>query len=111
MSLDSIDTIDLVGLEQATGVAVLTIADGWDWSDEKAHVVALQAKFYRYLDFIESGQLIETEPDAEGRPIRIDIITRFPMTDRGLRFVDAITSYAAGLGVAVAYKRWPGIVG
>jgi len=104
VTLDSPDEIDFIGFETATGVVVLTIADSWDWTDETGHLVALQVKFYRYLDFIESGQHLETQPEGQ---IRIDIVTRFPMSDRGLRLVEALTAYAKDQGVAVQYKHVP----
>ena len=66
MGLGSLDTIDFIGFETATGVVVLTIADAWDWVDEAAHLVALQSKVYRYLDYIESGQYLEIH--LEGPP-------------------------------------------
>ncbi len=108
MGLDDIEVVDFVGLERDTGIVVLTIADAWDWSDETAHLVALQAKVYRYLDFIESGQLIETEPDAAGRPIRIDLLSRLPISSRGAEFVAFARDVAASEGVALEYRHVPG---
>jgi hypothetical protein len=107
VSLDTLDVVDFVGIEDATGTAVLTIADAWDWSDEGAHLAALQAKIYRYLDFVESGQLVETEPNATGLPVRIDVIARFPVSARGQKFFADVGGYTESQGVGLEYRLLP----
>jgi hypothetical protein len=56
MTLDTPDTVDAMGIEIGSGLAVLTIADELDWRDERAHLLALQTKLNAYFAFIESGQ-------------------------------------------------------
>lgn len=88
MALDKIDSVDAVGIETSTDSIVLTIADSWDWSDEGAHLLALQAKLNSYFDFIEDGQLVESYPSAVGRRQVIDVITRYPLPAIGMTLLD-----------------------
>jgi len=86
MAVDNSDLIDSCGIDKDSGDAVLNIADHLPWSDE-GHLIALQAKINRYLDFIESGQLIGDYPAARGRPVRIAIWCKYPPDERGREFI------------------------
>jgi len=83
MPLDDTKVVDYVGIEDATGKVILTIADAWDWEDVHAHLVALQAKLNAYIAFMEEGELVEAYPQAVGREVAIDVITKFPMHPKG----------------------------
>jgi hypothetical protein len=68
MAIEKTDVVDAVGIEKATGNIVLTITDSLDWeSAETEHIQMLQDKLNAYLRFIESGELLETYPDAVDR--------------------------------------------
>lgn len=97
MSLDEIDTVDAVGTDRASGTVLLSILDYWDWSDEVAHINRLQSKINRYLDFIGNGELLKAYPDAQGRKIGIDVITKHPLSEGAKQFLDraAITLKAS----------------
>jgi hypothetical protein len=86
MALDKPDIVDAVGIENDTGFAVLTIADYWDWDDEREHLLALQAKLNAYFRFIASGQIWKSYPDAARRQIVIDVVARFPTPPAGTDF-------------------------
>ena len=73
MSINDSDRIDIIGVDAATGEVILTIADHLDWSDEYAHLIALQKKLNTYISFIESGEIVEQYPNARGRRLVIDL--------------------------------------
>lgn len=64
MALDKTHVVDAAGVEKDTGCVVLTIADDWSWDDQKKHLLALQEKLNAYFNFIESGEMLESYPDA-----------------------------------------------
>lgn len=107
MALDKSDTVDAVGIETSTGCVVLTIADSWDWSDEKAHLLALQAKLNCYFDFIEDGQLNKSYPDAIGRRQVIDLITRYPLPAIGTAFIEKARASVADLQIEIRSRCIP----
>lgn len=107
MGLDNERVIDYVSFEQKTDTVVLTLCDAWDWEDEMAHLLALQNKLNTYFEFIESGQLLETEPLAALREVRIDIYTMHPLTPLGHELVKAAGEAAIPLGVHVTAAHHP----
>jgi hypothetical protein len=104
MSLENISVVDAVGTEPATDCVVLSILDSWDWSDERSHLLALQNKLNSYFNFIESGQIYEIYPAAEGRPLRIDLICRYPLPSIATGFLNIATTIAEQLAVSVRWK-------
>jgi len=86
MAVDNHDVIDACGVDNVTGEVVLSIADHLPWSDT-AHLAALQAKINRYLDFIESGQLIDDYPASKGRSICIAVWFKWPPDGAGIEFI------------------------
>ena len=51
MSIDQTDRVDAVAVEVSTGKVILGISDHMDWSDEAAHINALNEKLKAYLRF------------------------------------------------------------
>ncbi len=74
MSVSDKDLIDLVS--EKGGRVTLSVADHLPWDEEGTHLVQLQAKLNRYLDFINSGELADKFPKlADARPlIRVHFI-------------------------------------
>jgi hypothetical protein len=104
MSLDNVEVVDAVGTETEGGTVVLSIIDAWDWNDERSHLRALQDKLNAYFGFVESGQIYEAYPDADGPPLRIDIVSKFPIPEAGLAFLEKASAVAAELNMTVAHR-------
>jgi hypothetical protein len=77
MSIEQLDVVDVVSIDKETGHVALTISDHLDWSDTIAHQTALQAKFNKYLAFIESGEILARYPEAQGRPVVIKVVFEY----------------------------------
>jgi hypothetical protein len=104
MTIEQLDKVDKVYVEDATGKAVVVIIDHLPWEiDEGRHLELLQAKVYRQLDGIESGELYRRVAMTDGRPFAIAIYSRFPLSRHGRNLVDNLTRYLAGMGVEL---RW-----
>ncbi len=101
MSLDNVEVVDAVGTEMDSGTIVLSILDSWDWEDPRAHLGALQSKLNAYFQFVESGQIYESYPEAVGQALRIDIVSRYPIPDTGLAFLEKIVEVASELDLTV----------
>ena len=104
MSLDNVQAIDAIGVDNATGAVVLSIIDYWDWSDERPHLVALQEKLNAYFEFVESGQVLQSYPDATGRKLCIDLIMRHPLADAGVSLLEKATTIAKQLDIAITSR-------
>jgi hypothetical protein len=108
MALDRPEIVDAVGIENDTGFVVLTIADQWDWEDEREHLLALQAKLNAYFNFIESGQIWKNYPEAAGRRLVIDVVGRFAIPQIGNDLLNRASDACANLGVFIRTRRYPG---
>jgi hypothetical protein len=75
MAVDDPDTVDIMSID-ASGAIVLTISDHLEWTDSRSHQFTLQAKMNRYLAFVESGEVLEHHPEAKGRPVVIQVVTK-----------------------------------
>lgn len=98
-------TVDAIGTEEENGTVVLSIVDSWDWTDEQAHLEALQAKINAYFDFIESDQLLDAYPAANNRPLSIDVVTKHQLADCGIHLLNLAMKAAEALGVSIASKQ------
>ena len=77
MGIDNPSVIDAISTAKDGSRIQLTIFDGDDWSNEGAHLLALQAKLNCYFDFLQSGQLFEDYPAARTTPVIIKVISAF----------------------------------
>ena len=107
MALDKFDTIDAVGIEKGSGFVALSVLDSWDWQDEHKHLLALQSKLNAYFQFIESGQIWKSYPDAAGRQIVIDVIGKFPIPQIGIDFLRRAAEACSALNVRIRYRYHP----
>jgi hypothetical protein len=91
MSVNDPSVVDVVGIDKVSDEVVLTIADAWDWEDCNEHLLLLQEKINRYIGFIEQ-ELIAAYPNAEGRPVRIDVLFMNDPVPEALGFLSAAGS-------------------
>lgn len=109
MSLDRIDVVDAMGVDRESGAAILNLIDSWSWEEEheQAHLAALVDKFNRYLGFVESGEIYQAYPAAEGRSLEILITGRFEPSAAGLRFMAHASEVAASYDVKLKFQHRP----
>jgi hypothetical protein len=100
--------VDAVGIDKATGAVVLTILDAQDWEDEREHLLALQAKVNAYFSFIQGGEIYETYPQTEGRPVTIHILQRVEPPSAFHRFLSAANDVAAPLDITITARVFEG---
>jgi hypothetical protein len=87
VSVEQLDVVDVVSIDKKTGHVVLTISDHLDWSNTVEHQAMLQAKFNKYLAFVESGEILTRYPDAKGRPVAIKVVFKYKPDPEGWRFL------------------------
>ena len=101
MSVEDTDKIDIITTSE-DGSVTLFITDHLPWGDGE-HLLALQAKLNRYLEFVESGQHLEHDvaPDA---PVRIKVVAKFPPDQEGEQFWVKAGEITAPMGLALTYE-------
>lgn len=106
VSVDNADVIDLVGVDQHTGHAVLTVSDHLAW-DSDEHLLTLQDKLNAYLRFIESGDLVRRYPEAKDRVPQITVVLKYPPSGNGLRFLERVSRVIESGGILFRHETLP----
>ena len=104
MSLDNTGSIDALGADASDGEMVLSIVDGWDWQDERVHLLALQSKLNAYFAFVESNQIAEFEPAWRDMGARVEVIFRHAPSDNAVALLKTADFVAEPLGPRVCYR-------
>ena len=107
MAIEKTDVVDAVGIEIESGDVVLTIADSRDWSELESHLLALQQKLNAYFEFIESGQIRSSFPEAQGKRLRIDVVFRFEPPAVVLEFLGKAADVASELETRISHRVIP----
>jgi len=97
MTIEQPDVVDFI-LVEPEGDTVLTVSDHLPWDDEKDHLLRLQEKLNAYVRFIDSGEIYEKWPDAQGRPILIEVVVKHPAPTESLWFFEKATAALMGAG-------------
>jgi hypothetical protein len=98
MSIEQTGVIDIISTDRLTGDVVLTVSDHLDWSDSTAHQLLLQSKLNRYLAFVESGEILESYPNAKDRPIVFSVVFKFPPDASGRSFLTKVKAVIESAG-------------
>ncbi|MCM3625772.1 hypothetical protein M3194_00160 [Paenibacillus glycanilyticus] len=81
MAITNLDIIDFISIQSSSNTTRLTIVDDLDWSDVETHMSLIQGKVYRYLDFVESGEMDQQYPKYSNRPIEITISAEYTIPE------------------------------
>lgn len=103
MSITKLDIFDAISIDLMSNV-VLTISDELVWDNNNEHLYALQNKINVYLEFIESGNLYQQYPDAEGRNIVINLISKYSPNDNAKIFLDKTAQILQSAGYDLQFK-------
>lgn len=99
MTVENTSIVDAVGTDKETGEVRLSIFDHLPWDTE--HLRLLQDKINVYLGFIESGEIYVSYPNAKGRPLVIDVFTKFRPTEHAVRFLKQAEAVTANYGASL----------
>ncbi len=114
MTIDNPDVIDLTAIDHEKGEVFLVISDHLPWItdeidqlyNEADHLYMLQSKIYRYLDFIQSGDIFDGVKNAKGKTPVIFINALHPLSRNGENLVNNLKQYLRGMGVEVRWKLY-----
>ena len=111
MSVDEPNVIDITAIDHEKGETLLVIADHLPWRvddpdplyDEGDHLQMLQAKIYRYVDFVDSGELLQTIAKSAGTTPVILIKFLYPLSTNATNLVNNLRQHLGPTGIDV---RW-----
>jgi hypothetical protein len=115
MSIDHARVIDRILLDSQTEDILLIITDHLEWSGNEdehehdhEHMLKLQEKLNAYLSFVESKEIYETYPHLKGRSVVIEVVCKFPLSDRAQNFYNMIYPVIKGAGMKLRYTLFRG---
>jgi hypothetical protein len=108
VSIEQLDVVDIIGIDRITGQVTLTISDHLDWSDSTAHQLLLQSKLNRYLAFVESGEILQSYPQAKDRPIEFEAVFKYPPDEAGLAFLAKARQIIEAAGFRLRHSVFAG---
>jgi hypothetical protein len=104
MSIDQTNAIDFLVNDKNTHRAVLLVSDHLDWEqDEDEHLRLLQDKLNHYIWFIESGKMVEMEPDLRGLPVAIVVWGKYALSDNAKKCYEFAKQRIAELGFSLEF--------
>ncbi|WP_155914633.1 DUF6572 domain-containing protein [Asticcacaulis sp. AC460] len=103
MTVENVDIIDFISLDNECGDVVLTISDHLEWGGD--HIIILQEKINTYLSFIESGQIFFSYPLAKGKKITIEVVHKYPPDEIGLSFFRSAAPIISSAGMSLRHRN------
>lgn len=104
MSLDKVNEIDYIGIDNTTDDIILSIIDALDWVNEQQHLSLLQNKINSYLRFVESGEIYNSYPKVEGRLVEIKIYAKRNIPISGVNFLNKASEIVKQAGLKIQWK-------
>jgi hypothetical protein len=104
MSVEDTNSVDVVSVDKQKGEVILTVSDHLDWSDIQTHESILQAKLNAYLRFVESGEILQSYPEAKDRRVVIAVVFKFPPGREAQEFLARVREVIKSAGMEFRHQ-------
>ena len=105
MAIDNADVVDFISIDPANDRVVLTIADHLEWGENtKEHSRLLREKLNAYVEFIESGELLENYPKAKGREVVVSVVGKYPLNEEASAFYQQASAAIERMGATLRFQ-------
>lgn len=105
MSIIQIDIIDIIS-NTPNGKVMLTISDHLPWDKKNEHLLLLQEKLNKYLQFIESGEIFESYPAAKNQKIIISLSMQYEPNQDTLIFLNRCKEVISNAGIDFEWETF-----
>ncbi len=103
---------DISGVDQVipkAGETLLVIEDDLGWEEEYTHLLALQSKVNRCIDFAENGEMFREYPGSEALPVIIRVRFLHEPTESGLEFFRVANEVLEKSRIRLEYEKKPSL--
>ncbi len=109
MSIENLSKIDLITVT-CEGIVpsqvILVITDHLQWSEyTNVHLYQLQEKINKYIEFIESGEMLEKYPDVLGKEIMFKIYFKYSIPNECIEFINRVREILLPIKIQLAYEE------
>jgi hypothetical protein len=107
MTIEQSDKVDGMGVDAGNGEVVLIISDHLEWVDQAAHFSKLEQKLGGYINFVQSGQLEESVPQAKVMPTRIKLVHQYDPPVEAKSILNSIAQQLAEMNFRFSHESLP----
>lgn len=104
MGVENTNQVDIIRVNNKTGICTLTIVDSLEWNDENEHLLLLQEKINTYLSFIESGEIYTTYAPSKGKKFEINIRFKNSITEKCVLFLEQASQIVSDAGFVLNHS-------
>jgi hypothetical protein len=104
LSLYETNIVDAIGIDKEKNHVTLALIDSEGWVNEEYHLLLLQEKLNSYLSFIESGEIITSYKEAEGKDIEITIHFKNDIPQSCIVFLGSVKEIIDEAGFMFNYR-------
>jgi Family of unknown function (DUF6572) len=105
MAIDNAGVVDFISIDPTTDKVMLTIADHLEWDENTdEHTRLLREKLSTYVEFIESGELLEKYPKAKGREVIVNVVGKYPLNEEASAFYQQTSSAMERMGAKLRFQ-------
>ena len=106
MTIERTQVVDFISLKSDRNEVVLTISDHLEWEgNANDHFLQLQEKLNSYIRFVESGEILESYPDAEGRKIVFNVMGKYPLPKEAEQFYVKCSQVLRELNIDLTFEN------
>jgi hypothetical protein len=109
VTVEQMNVVDCQSIDPETGEVWLTISDHLDWGtgrqEELEHLWTLQEKINVYLGYMESGEIYKKYPPAKGRKLVIDVVGKFPLSEKATFFFEKTRAFLETAGYKLQFRH------
>jgi hypothetical protein len=102
MGIDNLAVVDVIGVQG--DYVVLTVSDAADWEDMPLHLFSLQEKINAYLQFVESGQIVEDYPLSVGKSVIVEVLFLYDYPEQAIPFLERFEGMLEQFGYGFRYR-------
>ena len=95
MSVQNLDVVDGMVIDEATGHVVMAMYEERDWTETSVQLRDLEGKINSYLAFALGGQLHE-HPEYRDKPIEIELYCQFMPPEQSAHVFQQIAQELSG---------------
>ncbi|EGU30886.1 hypothetical protein VIBRN418_16406 [Vibrio sp. N418] len=96
MTIEQLDKVDFIAHDDEK--VTLVISDHLEWDDGNEKLLMLQDKLNLYLSFIESGEIYERYPIANGKLFEIRVVSKYQPNHEAEQFISLVSKVVSDAG-------------
>jgi hypothetical protein len=105
MSIEQLQTVDMIADNVEEGEASLVITDHLPWdATQPDHLLLLQEKINSYISFFESGEIFEGRAHLRDRRLKLKVVGLHPLSALAEEFYERARPVLEEVGLPLVFE-------